>query len=177
MVAITARANTSVSAIGGGAYRITKTGGFDGSFDGAAASVTGIAGDFVMRAKRVGSADRLMIGVTANPDEDTGYVGIDYSLEYTAGVLEIFERGEYRTANGLVDDFVWIERIGTTLRYLCGPRRRGATVMRIVADVSATLFFDSSLVTPGCAVDVRFDAPWPDPHAPRRVHLATGVAL
>lgn len=180
MVAVVNRANTGVSALGGGVYRITKTGGFDDSFDAAAVSTAGIAGDFVMRAKRVGTTSRLMIGVSADTDEDTGYMGLDYALEYTGGVLEIFERGNYRAYNTLVDDFVWIDRVGTMLRYLCGPKRKGATVMRTVTGVTAPLFFDSSLVTPGCAVDVRFDAPgaWSDPRASlRRAGVSTGLAL
>jgi hypothetical protein len=180
MIAIVNRAYTNVTALGGGVHRIAKTGGFDGSFDAAAVSVAGIAGDFAMRARRVGASGRLMIGVSANPDEDTGYMGLDYALEYTDGVLEIFERGNYRAYNNSVESFVWIERIGTTLNYKCGPLRKTSAVMRSVTNVSATLFFDSSLVTPGVAVDVRFEAlgTWTDPMPPmRHAHFGQGLAL
>ncbi|WP_394652450.1 hypothetical protein [uncultured Sphingomonas sp.] len=173
MVAIVAVQNTTVAPRGGGVWRITKTGGFDDSFDAPAKSVAAITGDFVLRAKRVGDADRLMIGVTANPDEDTGYVGIDYAIAYRSGAIEVFERGEYRAYSFDIADFVWIERIGTTLRYLTGPSRKSASVVRTVTGVAGPLFFDSSLVTPGCAVDVRFDRAGWDIARPRtRLSLA-----
>ncbi len=169
MVAVVNRANTSVSALGGGVWRITKTGGFADSFDAAAVSTAGIAGDFVLRAKRVGGSARLMVGVAVNADEDTGYVGIDYSAAYRDGVIEVFERGDYRTYTDLVGGFLWIDRVGSMLRYRCGAKRKDATVIRTVSGVTAPLFFDSSLVTPGCAVDVRFDVPgaWSDPRGGR----------
>ncbi|HET9511488.1 MAG TPA: hypothetical protein VFO80_10100 [Sphingomonas sp.] len=173
MVAVVAVQNTAVEARAGGVWRITKTGGFDDSFDAPAKSVAAIAGDIVLRAKRIGGADRLMIGVTANPDEDTGYVGIDYAIAYRGGAIEVFERGVYRAYSFDVADFVWIERIGTTLRYLTGPTRRSASVVRSVAGVAGPLFFDSSLVTPGSAVDVRFDrAGWDVARARSRLSLA-----
>lgn len=173
MVTIVAVQNTAVAPRGGGVWRITKTGGFDDSFDAPAKSVAAITGDVVLRAKRAGDTDRLMIGVTANPDEDTGYVGIDYSIAYRGGAVEVFERGDYRAYSFDVADFVWIERVGTTLRYLTGPSRRTAAVIRTVAGVGGPLFFDSSLVTPGCAVDVRFDRAGWDVVRPRtRLSLA-----
>lgn len=179
MVAITDRANTGVTAISGGSYRVVKIGGGGGSFDAAAASVAGIAGDFTMRARRVGTTARLMVAVTADPDEEVGYTGLDYSMQFLDDSLQVFERGAYRTAT-TSDVFVWIDRTGTTLRYLTGPRHATAAVIRSVADVSATLFFDCSLFTAGAAVDVRFDAPgsWVDGHrAASRRHLAIGLAL
>lgn len=173
MVAVVPVQNTAVEARGGGVWRITKTGGFDDSFDAPAKSVVGVAGDVVLRAKRVGDADRLMIGLTADPDEDTGYAGIDWSIAYRGGAVEVFERGQYRAYSFDVADFVWIERIGTTLRYLTGASRARATVVRTVAGVAGPLFFDSSLVTPGCAVDVRFDRAGWDIVRPRtRLSLA-----
>lgn len=180
MVAVVARVNTSVVAQGGGAYRITKTGGFDESFDAAAVSTTGFAGDVVLRAKRVGSTARLMVGLSFNADEDTGYLGIDYSAAWRDGVIEVFERGDYRTYTDLAGDYLWIDRTAATLRYRCGAKRKSATVIRTVTGVTAPLFFDCSLVTPGCAVDVRCDAPgaWSDPRpAMRRIGLAPSPAL
>ena len=180
MVAIVARANTGVTAIGGGAYRIVKTGGFDESFDAAAVSTVAVAGDFVLRAQRVGDSARLMVGVAVNADADTGYVGIDYSAAWRGGVIEIFERGEYRAYTDAIGGYLWIDRVGSTLRYACGPRRRDARVIRTVAEVTAPLAFDCSLVTPGSAVDVRFDAPgaWSDPRPPlRRGALAADLRL
>lgn len=173
MVAIVAVQNTAVAARPGGVWRITKTGGFDDSFDAAAKSVAAIAGDVVLRARRVGTTDRLMIGVTANPDEDTGYVGIDWSMSYRGGAIEVFERGDYRAYSFDVADYVWIERTGTTLRYLTGATRKAASVVRSVANVTTPLFFDCSLVTPGSAVDVRFDRGAWDAVRPRtRLSLA-----
>ena len=174
MTAIVARVNTSVVVLGGGVNRITKTGGFDESFDAAAVSTAGFAGDVVLRAKRVGSSSRLMVGLSFNADEDTGYAGLDYAAAWRDGVIEVFERGDYRTYTELAGSYLWIDRLGTTLRYRCGPRRKDATVIRTVAGVTAPLFFDCSLVTPGAAVDVRVDAPggWSDPRPARR-----GVAL
>lgn len=165
MVAIVAVQNTAVTANPDGSWRITKTGGFDEAFDAPAVSVAAIAGDFVLRGRRVGAADRLMIGVTADPAEDTGYIGIDYAVAWRGNVVEVFERGDYRTYSFVEDAPVWIERVGTTLRYRYGRRRREATLLRSVSGVGGPLFFDSSLVTPGCAVDVRFAAPgaWCDP--------------
>jgi hypothetical protein len=180
MVAIVSRVNTSVVAGAGATYRITKIGGFDDSFDAAAVSTTGFAGDVVLRAKRVGGTTRLMVGLSLNADEDTGYAGLDYSAAYRDGVIEVFERGNYRTYTTLVGDYLWIDRIGTTLRYRCGARRKTADVIRTVTGVTQPLFFDCSLVTPGSAVDVRCDAPgvWSDPRSPmRRIALAPTLAL
>lgn len=164
MVAIVAVRNTAVAARPDGGWRITKTGGFDDAFDAPAVSVAPVAGDFVLRARRVGGTDRLMVGVTADPHADDGYAGIDWSIAYRGGAVEVFERGDYRTYSFDVADFVWIDRVGGTLRYLTGADRRTATVLRSVGGVAGPLYFDSSLVTPGSAVDVRF-APLPPPRA------------
>lgn len=180
MVAIVAVQNVSVEPQPGGAYRITKTGGFDEAFDAPACSTGALADDFVLRARRVGGGGRLMIGVTADPAEDTGYVGIDYAMAYRASeaVVEVFERGNYRAYGYIDDPTIWIDRIGTTLTYRAGPRRQDAAVLRQVEGVAGALWFDSSLVTPGCAVDVRFARPgaWSD-QRPARATLSIGAGL
>ncbi|MES2337818.1 MAG: hypothetical protein V4537_06975 [Pseudomonadota bacterium] len=159
MVAIVNRANTIVTDLGGGRWRIAKAGGGDGAFDASAVSTAAIAGDFVLWASSSVPTISTFVAVSADPTESNGYTTLDYAAQIYHDEIDIYERGTFRPPIVARDAAVWIARIGTTLTYRTGARFGSAVLRRTVTGVTAPLYFDSSLASANSVIDVRFDPP------------------
>lgn len=158
MPAVVNAANCSVSALPAGGYLVTKTGGNAGTADASAVSAA-LAGDFVLRLRApsdfVGYA-----GLSANPSASIAFNAIDRAVQLSGGTGRCYDGGLFRppvfTPGG---GCVWVRRKGGQLDYLHGPDLASATLVRSVAGVAGALGFDSAILSPGIALEVRFDVP------------------
>jgi len=165
MGAIANAANCAVAAAAAGAWVATKTGGSDGASDASAVSAAGIAGDFVLRVKPLGTG-LCFAGVSAAPGAGIGEATIDRAFQIASGLCRILESGSYRPGSFALATYAWIRRSGGSLDYLTGPLLATATVRRTAAIGTGPLFFDSAIATAGLAIEVKFDLP--AAFAPRR---------
>lgn len=142
-VPITARTNTTVTDLGGGMYRIAKSGGTNNLYDADAVSATQ-AGDFLLRIETPGATmEGSFAGLTANPPGSTGNA-IDRAFLRSGGQIYIFEGGANTGVAAFAPAPLWLRRTGTTLTYESGSDPAALTVRRTVT-TSASLGFDCSL--------------------------------
>lgn len=159
MVGIAAGANTAVTALAGGSWRIEKSGGSDGPRDAAAASDASIADDFALRAQTLSPGNSFLFGVSAAPLADDGLGAIDFAIWLYEGVAYIFESGAHVPPTMVRADTAWITRTGGVLRYHAGVLPDAAPPLRSVSGVSGPLWFDCSIGKLGGAFSARFDPP------------------
>lgn len=159
MVAIVAGAQTSVTALGDGSWRVEKTGGAEGQFGAWAASAEPIAGDFVLRAEDLTPGNNLLFGVSANPDASAGFMDLTHSCQFYGAELYIYELGVYRPPIRVHSGVAWIARLAGVVSYRTGPDFASASIAREVAADNAPLFFDCSIAKAGGAIAVRFEPP------------------
>jgi len=158
MGAIVNAANCAVAAGTGGAWLATKTGGSDGASDASAVSATGIAGDFVLRVKPLGTG-LCFAGVSAAPGAGIAEATIDRAFQIGGGLCRIVESGSFRPGSFPLATYAWMRRSGGSLDYLTGPLLATAAVRRTVAVGTGPLFFDSTILAAGLAIEVKFDLP------------------
>jgi hypothetical protein len=158
MAAIVSAANCTVTAGGGGASIVTKSGGTSGAFDASAISAAGLDGPFVLRVKPPGSG-LCYVGVSANPTAGILPGSIDRSVQINAAVWRAADAGFLKPGSYPLDTFVWMRRAGGVLDYLSGPTLAGAVLRRTITDPGGTLFFDSVIATAGLTLEVTFDVP------------------
>lgn len=177
MVAIVDAQSTTVTALGGGIYRVEKTGGAAGAFDASAVSAAAIAGDCVLRVRDLSAPNNLVFGLSVNPGENPGYDKIDHAVQFYLTDLYVYERGALIPPARQNAGTVWIVRSGNVLSYLVGDYPATAMLARKIIGVTAPLWFDSSIVRANGAIEVRFDPPgsWCEPPGGRRRTL--GLAL
>lgn len=177
MSVIVAAANCAVEAATGGAWTIAKTGGAAGVGDASAVSVEAMAGDFVLRARLV-APGTAYAGVSVNAAAAHDGASIDRAIQLSGAIGRVFETGVQRPPFFGVSGFVWLRRIGGTLEYGTGPDYAGLSVKRTVSGVTGPLRFDSSLLTQGVAIEVKFDVPAAFAKAaPRRARLSFGFSI
>jgi hypothetical protein len=158
MAGIVNVANCTVEAQDGGVFLVTKTGGNADMPDASAVSDQAMAGDFVLRLRAVGNP-LLYAGVSANPLAGNGSTTIDRAVQLSGTSGRCYESGFFRPPSFTPVGFVWLRRTANVLQILTGDALATATVVRTVSGVTGPLWFDSSLLRAGCAVEVRFDLP------------------
>lgn len=171
MVAIVAGAQTSVTALGDGSWRVQKTVGVEGHFGASAASAEPIAGDFVLRAEDLTPGNNLLFGVSANPGASAGFMDLNHSCQFHGAEFYVYELGVYRPPIRVHSGVAWIARLAGVVSYRTGPDFASALIAREVPADEAPLFFDCSIAKVGGAIAVRFEPPgaWTGPaSAPRR---------
>ncbi|HEX2763997.1 MAG TPA: hypothetical protein VHM92_09200 [Allosphingosinicella sp.] len=174
---IVAAANCSVEAAAGGTWIVTKTGGANGAADSSAVSAAAMAGDFVLRARLLGPGTAY-VGVGANPLAAHDGASIERALQISGSIVRMFESGAQRPPFFGLTGFAWLRRIGGTLEYGVGADYASIVVKRSVAGVSGALRFDSSLLTSGLAVEVKFELPAAFLKAARRrPRLSLGLSI
>lgn len=159
MPAIVNAANCTVTASPGGVFTVAKTSGDPAAADASAVSDQGMSGDFVLRARALSNFFGYF-GVSANPLAGNGSSTIDRAVQINGTSGRCYESGFFRPpifSPGT--GFVWMRRAGGTLDWLYGPELGGATVVRSVAGVAGTLWFDSSILQPDVGLEVKFGAP------------------
>jgi hypothetical protein len=156
-VVIANNANTTVAALGDGGYSVEKTGGVNGAYDASAVSALGCAGDFILRIKNIATGE-YMVGMNTDPTTDNNYTSIDYWWAFYGGLYWQTNGG----ANGMASaPFAWIWRTGTNLYFGTGATFEDvlAAPNSVVADVVATLYFDSSLFATGAKFEAHLLIP------------------
>jgi hypothetical protein len=177
MAAIVNAANCAVEARPGGVFAVTKTGGDPAAPDASAVSSQSIAGDFVLRVRPV---DGFLgyFGVSASPLASAGFNTIDRAVQINGTTGRCYESGIQRPPAFMVEDgYVWLRRTGSRLDYLYGAELATAALARSVTGVSAAMWFDSSIVTPGVGIEVKFDVPGAFAAAKRRRRLSLALGL
>jgi len=177
MPAIVNAANCSVAPLPGGGWLLTKTGGDPAAADASAVSDQGIAGDFLLRLHATGDFAGYF-GVSADPLGGIAFSTIDRAVQLSAGTCRCYDRGLFRPpvftpAGGCV----WLRRTGATLDYLHGPVLAAASLVRSVASVTGTLWFDSAIVSATSGLEVKFDAPAAFAARQRRRRLALTLGI
>jgi len=158
MAGIVNAANCTVEAQEGGVFLVTKTGGNPNAPDASAVSDQAMAGDFVLRFRAFGDP-LLYAGVSANPLASNGSGTIDRAVQLSGASGRCYESGFFRPPLFTPVDFVWLRRTGSVLQYLTGADLATAIAVRTVTGVTGPLWFDSSLLRAGGAMEVRFDLP------------------
>jgi hypothetical protein len=177
MGAIVNALNCAVAPAAGGAWLITKAGGNDGVPDASAVPDAPISGDFVLRARLLGTGTAF-IGVGPEPLGAHDGASIPYAAQIGPNTGRIYESGLYRPPLFGLVGFIWIRRTGTTLQYLNGSDLATASVRRTVSGVAAPLHFDSSVESLDAILEVKFAPPAAFlPAKPRRPRLTLGLSL
>lgn len=177
MAAILNAANTAVEAQPGGVYVVTKTGGDPSVPDASAVSDQGMAGDFALRVRALGTMFGY-VGVSANPLASNAFNTIDRAVQLNGTACRCYESGLFRPPAFTLDaGYVWLRRVGARLDYLHGPDLASAVAVRSVTGVSAVLWFDSAILTLGVGLEVKFDAPAAFAAAKTRRRLSLGLGL
>jgi hypothetical protein len=151
--------NTSVTNIGGGVYRIEKTGA-SGLWDGGAVSSASISGDFVLRIDPLSVFTEFVIGVSANPTVDDDWDTISFAVDHHWSLgWDIYETG-VQQGGGYVAPagrWIWMWRTSGTIGYGSADTLTAAQASprRTVANSSA-LYFDSSMQVLGETARVVF---------------------
>jgi hypothetical protein len=176
MPAIVNAANCTVAAGEGGAFLVTKTGGNPDMPDASAVSDQAMAGDFVLRAHALGNP-LLYVGVSANPLAGNGSTTIDRAIQLSGASGRCYESGFFRPPLFTPVGFVWLKRTADVLQYLTGNDLATAIAVRTVSGVTGPLWFDSSLLRAGGAVEVKFDLPSAFAARKRRRRLSLALSL
>jgi hypothetical protein len=176
MAGIVNAANCTVAAGENGAFVVTKTGGNPDSPDASAVSDQAMAGDFVLRFRALGDP-LLYAGVSANPLAGNGSGTIDRAVQLSGTSGRCFESGFFRPPLFTPAGFVWLRRTGGVLQYLTGADLATAIAVRTVSGVAGPLWFDSSLLRAGGAMEVKFDLPSAFAVRKRRRRLSLALSL
>jgi hypothetical protein len=164
-IAIVANGGTIVvAAQGGGVYRISKSGGVDGTWDADAVSSVGAAGDFTLQAVPRQNGAAGIVGMNADPLTDSSYTSIDFAIDFFSdGNVTLFESNVVAGSLGPYSALQtwWIYRRSGRLYYARGGTGpANAEIVRGPVASSATLFFDSSIQNINtCLIDVRLTVP------------------
>jgi len=176
MAVIVNAANCSVAPAAGGAWVITKTGGDPAAADASAVSTAPIAGDFVLRARRLNTVVGYC-GAAADPAGE-GFATIDWAVQISGATARVYESGAFQPPLFAVAGFVWLRRTGTVLQYLIGADLATTVLKRTVTGVSGPYYFDSAILTAGGQLEVKFDVPAAfAPTRARRRTLGFGLGL
>ena len=159
MVAIVAGAQTSATALGDGSWRVEKLPGAGAGFGAAAASVTPIAGDFVLRGEDLTPDNNLLLGVSETPGASNGFMDLLHAVQFYGNEIYMYELGVYRPPVHANSGVVWIARLAGVVSYRVGADFASAAILREVAASAVPLSFDCSISKPGGAIGVRFDPP------------------
>lgn len=159
MPAIVAGAQTSVTALGDGSWRVQKTAGVEGHFGAWAASAEPITGDFVLRAEDLTPGNNLLFGVSADPGASAGFMDLSYSCQFYGTEFYVYELGVHRPPIRVHEGVAWIARLAGVVSYRTGPDFASALIAREVPADDAPLFFDCSIARAGGAIGVRFEPP------------------
>lgn len=176
MVAIVAGAQTMVTPLPDGGWRVEKTGGLENDYAAAAASAAAIAGDFILKVTDLTPPNSVIFGVSANPSANDGFSEIDFSVQFHGGYFYVYERGTFVPPARMQDGTVWFTRTGGELSYHIGPTLAGSTLARSVGGVNGELWFDCSIARMGGAIGVRFepDGDSDSARAPMRLRIGIG---
>jgi hypothetical protein len=157
-VVIANNSGTTVADQGGGVYRVTKTGGLDGTWDASAIGQSAHAGDFVVRVNPRQANLNLMIGVSTNATASNSF---DISLAVfikNDGSLDAYEAAAPTATNVstyTASDYLFMRRVGSTITLLKGATTSvsAAAVIHTYTASSATVTFDSSFNNSSAAAD------------------------
>jgi hypothetical protein len=157
-IPIVNRINTTVTPLEDGVYRVQKTGGTDGPFDGSAVSSEGLSGDFVLKMFLSTPNDSQLgwLGVNSDPLTNDDYTSGDYGLLLSGGVWYVYESGGAPDSFVSTGEPIWIKRVANTLSYGQGATLETATFLARTVFTSATLYFDSSIQDQTAVIDVSF---------------------
>lgn len=154
-------ANTSVVDQGGGVYRITKTGGVDGTWDASATSAVGFTADFVIRARAVQTTKDIIVGISTNPTADNSFTSVQRDIRFpVSDVLGAGVSGSSDFGDSVVyttSDRFFIRRVGTTLTLLKGATdlvTDASVIYTWPSNLAGTVYFDSSLNGASGAIDI-----------------------
>lgn len=156
-VDIASAANVTVASKEGGWWTVTKSGGVNGTYDAAAVSATGFAGNFVLAIKPAQITGLAYIGMNADPNTNNSNSGIDYAFALNGTTAQANNNGTGGSSTTIsASSYLFLVRIGTslTLRYGTSEDYTAATTLQTYT-TSATLYFDSSISTASNAYDVR----------------------
>jgi hypothetical protein len=177
MVAIVAGAQTAVTPLPDGGWRVEKTGGIEGQYAAAAASAAAITGDFVLRVTDLTAPNSAIFGVSTDPSASDGYADIDFAAQFYGADFYVFENGVYVPPTRAQGGVAWIVRSGGVLRYRIGPTLAGSSVARTVSGVSDPLWFDCTIGRLGGAIGVRFEPPGAWSHGPVRPAARLNIGI
>ena len=177
MAAIVAGAQTVVTPMPDGGWRVEKTGGVEGQYAAAAASAVAIAGDFVLRVTDLTAPNSAIFGVSTDPAAGDGYANIGFAAQFYGADFYVFESGTYVPPTRTHEGVAWIIRTGGELSYRVGPTLAASAVVRTVSGATGPLWFDCTIGRLGGAIGVRFEPPGAWSHgAPRPVaRLSIGI--
>jgi YD repeat-containing protein len=156
-------ANTTVTA-DSDYIRITKTNGAEGVWDADAHSTIKAEGDFVLRLRAVQNNKAVIAGLATAPGANASYTNPEYGLYFVEnGTVYYMESGSYvyLNTNYVAGDVFWIQRSGTTINYYKGATLGAAMAagpLRTRTAATEPLYFDSSFLNMGAAIDVTFNA-------------------
>ncbi|HEX8225714.1 MAG TPA: polymorphic toxin-type HINT domain-containing protein [Allosphingosinicella sp.] len=156
-------ANTTVTAEADGSHRITKTSGTEGVWDGDAHSLVKAEGDFVLRLRPVQNNKATIAGLATAPAANASYTNPEYGLYFVEnGSVYYMESGSYvyLNVNYVPGDTFWITRSGGTINYYKGASlgvAQAAGALRTHTAATQPLYFDSSFLNLGAAIDVTFN--------------------
>jgi hypothetical protein len=176
MAGIVNAANCTVEAQEGGAFLVTKTGGNPDTPDASAVSDQAMAGDFVLRVRGFGNP-LFYAGVSANPLAGNGSTTIDRAIQLSGTSGRCYESGFFRPPLFTPSVFVWLRRTAGQLQTLTGADLATAIPVRTVSGVTGPMWFDSSLLRAGGAIEVRFDLPSAFAGRKRRRRLSLALSL
>ncbi|MBN2128931.1 MAG: hypothetical protein JW741_05515, partial [Sedimentisphaerales bacterium] len=153
--------NTSVTPLGDGLHRITKTSGGGANWDADARSSAKADGDFVLRL-RPGQNNLYVIGgVATAPTASASYEQVLHGFYFQPdGTFHWFQYG-YSGLLGTYNsgDNFWLVRTGSTINYYKGATLEAAVAagtLRTRTGASGTFYFDSTFHATGAAMDVAF---------------------
>jgi lysophospholipase L1-like esterase len=158
-------ANGTVTSLGGGVYRATKTTAPGGG--GPSAFNSGFygqlhAGDFRIQLDAQ-DMQHTMIGVNATPHLSSAYQDMAHQLYITDTGLMYAYDGAAQTATIPTTGYVpgdgsssrfWVDRTGSTLTFKQGAAYTGGTVLRTVSGVVGSIALDLSMATLNARMDV-----------------------
>lgn len=158
-VVISNHANTTVTSLGGGVYRVEKTGGGAGAPDASAVSSVGLTGDFVLRIQMLQTNKEMSVGINDDPLTDNLASSINRAWYFNASAAcapRENDIGAGPAAAYTTAQYRFIRRVGTTITYLVGATA-DVSVATLVATGTAqagTVYFDSTLTDLNGKVDV-----------------------
>jgi YD repeat-containing protein len=154
-------ANTTITSQGDGLQRVVKSGTV-AEWDADARSTTRADSDFVLRLRPAQTGTYMMGGVSAAPGASSSFYDLAYAFYFMySGDLHIVESGtdvSLGTTYAPGDNF-WLVRTGNSIGYYRGATLEAAMAagaLRTTTGVSGTFHFDSTIHTPGAAMDVAF---------------------
>lgn len=153
-------ANVTVTDLGDGEYRATKTSG-DADWIGDAISAHSLPSDFTVRARISAFSTGLTSFVGINIDPLTGhdYTTIDRALQLGGdGIIRYWENGANLGTGPsyTASDYLFIQRVGAVVKAYQGtsPNIALATLIYTFTNLSGAVYYDSSFQSIGTTQDV-----------------------